>query len=253
MKSLQQYQINEVIIKENDIDEYLYLIKSGSVSVTKNLDGQEIKLATLNIGSFFGEMALIDEKPRTATVTALEETILEVFHRDSFLALMQKDEHIAVKFLSGIFSRLRDANAKVDNSLININNNEKEDSSIKNVIINIEGITEKAKLSLPDNPSNLLINQTIFTIGRISNDPFSNNNLELHDNKPLQISRNHLSLQLIDNKVAIFDIGSSLGLRLNGMRIGGTSKFNGPLNLENENKLILGSDNSQLEYKINIL
>jgi len=253
MKSLQQYKINEVIIKENDIDEYLYLIKSGSVSVTKTLEDQEIKLATLKIGSFFGEMALIDEKPRTATVTALEETILEVFHRDSFLTLIQKDEDIAVKFLSGIFSRLRDANAKVDNSLININNNEKENSSIKNVSVQIEGITEKAQLSLPDNPSNLLINHTIFTVGRVSNDPFSNNNLELNDDKPLQISRNHFSLQLIDNQVAIFDIGSSLGLRLNENRIGGTSKFNGPLNLEKENKLILGSESSQLEYKINIL
>ena len=244
--------MNEVIIKENDIDEHLYLIKSGSVIVTKSLNNREIEITKLTIGSFFGEMALIDERPRTATVTALEETVLEVFHRDNFLALMQKDENIAVNFLSGIFSRLRDANSKIDHSLINVDNNEEKTSSNNNVTIQIEGITEKAKLSLPDNPSNLLINQTIFTIGRVSNDPFSNNNLELHDNKPLQISRNHLSLQLIDNEVAIFDIGSSLGLRLNEDRIGSTSRLNGPLYLENENKLVLDSNSSQLHYNIKI-
>jgi CRP-like cAMP-binding protein len=101
MISLQQFTMNEVIIKENDIDEHLYLIKSGSVIVTKSLNNREIEIAKLTIGSFFGEMALIDERPRTATVTSLEETVLEVFHRDNFLALMQKDENIAVNFLSG--------------------------------------------------------------------------------------------------------------------------------------------------------
>ncbi len=250
MISLQEFQNNEVIIQENDIDEHLYLIKSGSVKVTKSLKNQEIELAHLDTGSFFGEMALIDDRPRTATVIAMEETVLKVFHRDNFLSLMQTDQDIAVKFLSGIFSRLRDANSKIDHSFNNIANDKVKTNTITAINIQIQGITEKSIDTLPDNPSNLLINQSTFNIGRKSSDPFSNNNLELEDKKPLQISRNHFSLQLIDNKVAIYDTGSCLGLRLNDNRIGGVSGLNGPLFLASENSLILGTDDSQLEYKV---
>ena len=75
MISLQEFQKNELIIKENDIDEYLYLIKSGMVKVVKSLKNKEIEVAVLKAGSFFGEMALIDDRPRTATVLAMEITV----------------------------------------------------------------------------------------------------------------------------------------------------------------------------------
>ena len=116
----------------------------------------------------------------------------------------------------------------------------------------MEGITEKAIGTLPENPFNILVNNSVFNIGRKSSDPFTNNILELDDSKPLQISRNHFSLQIKGDQVAIYDIGSSLGLRLNDTRIGGSLGLNGPLFLENENKLVLGSDNSQLQYKVTI-
>ena len=121
MIDLKEYQINEVIITENDIDEYLYLIKSGMVKVVKSIENKEIEVAFLKEGSFFGEMALIDDRPRTATVIAMEETVLEVFHRDSFIDIIHQNQNIAIKFLSGIFSRLRDANSKIDGSIMNEN------------------------------------------------------------------------------------------------------------------------------------
>ena len=255
MISLQVFQKNELIIKENDIDEYLYLIKSGMVKVVKYVENKEIEVALLKEGSFFGEMALIDDRPRTATVIAMEETVLEVFHRESFIDIMHQNQNIAIKFLSGIFSRLRDANSKIDGSIMNENAeiiNEKTTNDICAINIRMEGITEKAIGTLPENPCNILVNNSVFNIGRKSSDPFTNNILELDDSKPLQISRNHFSLQIKGDQIAIYDIGSSLGLRLNDARIGGSLGLNGPLFLEKENKLVLGSDSSQLQYKVTI-
>ena len=254
MISLQEFQKNELIIKENDIDEYLYLIKSGMVKVVKSVENKEIEVASLKEGSFFGEMALIDDRPRTATVIAMEETVLEVFHRDSFIDIMHQNQNIAIKFLSGIFSRLRDANSKIDGSIMNENAENITEKTTNYICasISMEGITEKAIGTLPENPFNILVNNSVFNIGRKSSDPFTNNILELDDSKPLQISRNHFSLQIKGDQIAIYDIGSSLGLRLNDARIGGSLGLNGPLFLENENKLVLGSDNSQLQYKVTI-
>ena len=168
MIDLKEYQINEVIITENDIDEYLYLIKSGKVKVIKSIDNKDVEIAYLTKGAFFGEMALIDERPRTATVIAMEETILKVFHRDDFLQVMHENQDIAVKFLSGIFSRLREANSKFnpntkDDSL-NDTIKEKDKNQTVARFLEIEGLSEKAIDCLSENPCNFLVNQLSFNI-----------------------------------------------------------------------------------------
>jgi cAMP-dependent protein kinase regulator len=68
---------DEVIIKEGDVDDSMFIISSGRVKVTKTTDsGAEVVLASLSDGTFFGEMALLAESPRTASVIAQEETVL---------------------------------------------------------------------------------------------------------------------------------------------------------------------------------
>lgn len=73
----------EVIIKEGDVDDSMYIISSGRVKVTKSSDtGSDLVLAHLSDGAFFGEMALLSESPRTASVIAEEETLLFEVSRD---------------------------------------------------------------------------------------------------------------------------------------------------------------------------
>jgi len=73
----------EVIIREGDVDDAMFIISSGKVKVTKTAEsGEEIVLAHLGDGTFVGEMALLSESPRTASVIAEEETRLFVVSRD---------------------------------------------------------------------------------------------------------------------------------------------------------------------------
>ncbi len=68
---------DEVIIREGAIEDSMFIISSGRVKVTKTAEsGGEIVLAQLTDGAFFGEMALLSESPRTASVIAVEETVL---------------------------------------------------------------------------------------------------------------------------------------------------------------------------------
>jgi len=73
---------DEIVIREGDVEDSMYIISSGRVKVTKTGEsGAEIVLAHLTDGAFFGEMALLSESPRTASVIAVEETVLFVVSR----------------------------------------------------------------------------------------------------------------------------------------------------------------------------
>ncbi len=83
------------IIREGDRSDHLYVIVDGSVTVARH----GAPVATLGAGSHFGEMALLNQRPRSATVVAREPTRLLCLERTSFHALMGHEPHIATKFL----------------------------------------------------------------------------------------------------------------------------------------------------------
>ena len=77
MINLRKYEAGEVVIKENDTGDTAYVIERGRVEITKEREGQKIHVAYLNAGETIGEMSMIDDKPRSATVTATEETTVQ--------------------------------------------------------------------------------------------------------------------------------------------------------------------------------
>ena len=101
-----------VIIREGDeSDASLYIILKGQVDVTKQGgDGQpDIKFATLSEGDFFGEMALLDGAPRSATVTAATATETLLLSRWVFYTTLRSEPEIAVAMLPTLSKRIRDA------------------------------------------------------------------------------------------------------------------------------------------------
>lgn len=100
-----------VIIREDDTDAALYIILKGQVSVTKRgpAGQDDLKLATLDEGDFFGEMALLDGAPRSASVTALTPTECLLLTRWVFYTTLRSDPEIAVAMLPTLSKRVRDA------------------------------------------------------------------------------------------------------------------------------------------------
>ena len=96
------------IIKEGELSDSIYLIGSGSVRVFLSADeGSEITLSTLKKGEFFGEIAAIQQKPRSATVIAKEDSVfLEIKSKD-FLKIIEEHSDIAYKVLLTLSERLR--------------------------------------------------------------------------------------------------------------------------------------------------
>ena len=96
-----------MILAEDEGDAF-FLIKKGrvKVSVTGN-DGREIILSQLGPGEYFGELSLLDGKPRSADVTTLDPSELLVLRRQDFLTVIQKHSAIPVHLMITLASRLR--------------------------------------------------------------------------------------------------------------------------------------------------
>src|SRR4051794_19151709 len=74
--SIERYQPGQVICREGDPGQTFYLIKRGTVKVSPSMGGAPIELARLERGTFFGEVALLSGKARTATAEAVDEVEL---------------------------------------------------------------------------------------------------------------------------------------------------------------------------------
>lgn len=97
-----------LLFRAGDKGNALYLIQSGRVRIAVNDDdGQEIVLAELAQGDFFGEMSIIDGKQRSANATVIEDAQLSVLSREDFLRFINTHPGVALEMLSAVFQRLR--------------------------------------------------------------------------------------------------------------------------------------------------
>jgi sulfate permease, SulP family len=113
------YGPGEVVIKEGSLDRDLFLISRGTVSVRVGMPGQDRqrRLASFSAGTVFGEVALLDHQPRSATVTADEEAVCYVLSDEAFGALVRDHHPIAIKLLTNLgrelSRRVRRANVMI--------------------------------------------------------------------------------------------------------------------------------------------
>lgn len=108
------YPKNSVILFEDDPGDALYVVVSGLVKVVLvGEDGREVILSVLGEGDFFGEMALIDDEPRSAHVIAMEDAQLLVLRREDFQQALEEHPRIALGLLRAISRRLRRADEKI--------------------------------------------------------------------------------------------------------------------------------------------
>lgn len=108
------YPKNSVIVFEDDPGDALYVVLAGQVKVVLvGEDGREVILSTMSMGDFFGEMSIIDDEPRSATVIAMEDSNLLVVRREDFQRQLEASPRIAIGLLRALCKRLRQADNKI--------------------------------------------------------------------------------------------------------------------------------------------
>ena len=105
----------ELLVCEGEFSDRAYQVLEGKVRVWKISSASAgcVELAQLGPGQIFGEMALVDEKPRSASVSALTDARLKVLRRSEFLQSFRSDPDFAAALLSALTERLREASARL--------------------------------------------------------------------------------------------------------------------------------------------
>ena len=109
------YTDGEVVIKQGDEGNCLYVIQAGKVEVIDESGNKEIKLAELGETEFFGEMCLFEKDVRSCTVRAIGEAKIMTIDKRNFYNTIQKDPSIAYRLLEKMSNRLRETNKKLRN------------------------------------------------------------------------------------------------------------------------------------------
>jgi CRP/FNR family cyclic AMP-dependent transcriptional regulator len=99
-----EYDPNEIIFSEFEPGNEFYVIQDGRVKIVKIINNIEKTLDVMEVGDFFGEMAILEEEPRSASAIAVDHVKLLRFHRENFDSLLQGNPQLAYKLLV-IFSK----------------------------------------------------------------------------------------------------------------------------------------------------
>jgi len=110
-----QFPKGHVLFREGDAGKEMYVIVSGKVTISKRVRDQEKILVTLPPGEFFGEMSILNNKPRSASATVAENCKLVVIDPKTFEDMIKKNTEIAVRMIKKLAERLRAADSQIEN------------------------------------------------------------------------------------------------------------------------------------------
>ena len=296
-----------MIFREGDTTQEAYRILKGRVEISIAGEGKSVILAQLGEGDIFGEMAMVDERPRSASAQALEVTECEVLTAENFNEAVLQRPEILVPYLASFFERLRTANDRLRMEMRLRAQAEQRASApvasnpaaaVARVVapvakpiahpsiemtrisstapaatapstapvapppeggyqsVVLTACNDHAMARLPE--SSVTIQKFPFRIGRKHDTPgkgatvFASNDLPIADEKPYQISRNHCSIEREGDHFFVRDRGSSLGTVVNNAAIGLAENSLTQDLRGGENQILLGSDDSQFQFKVTL-
>ena len=249
MENIESFEPGEIVIKEGTKGTSAFIVLSGAVEVLKRSGDRDILMAALGEGQVFGEMGLIEDHPRSATVKAMTELRLRVISREGFNELLQKKPSVLIPIIKSLFERLRQASERLAEGSV------AGDTKERAFDVMMEGQTVEAQKALGN--CKRTIPKFPFLVGRDSKKPetdvFYNNDLFIQDKKPYVVSRNHLAIHNERGAVWVIDRGSAFGTIVNGKEIGHRSGTTRARLEKQENQVIIGPATSKLIFLLKVI
>ena len=108
------FEAGTVLFEEGQPGDYMYVVQSGEIEIRRSVGETERVLAVLPSGEFFGEMAILNGRPRSATAVVRTKARLIVIEGKTFEAMLRARPEIALRIIKSLASRLESANQHVE-------------------------------------------------------------------------------------------------------------------------------------------
>lgn len=260
------YAPGEVIIEEKSHGTTAYIIERGRVEVSAQSRGGKVILGHLGKDEIFGEIGLLEDTPRTATVAAVDEVVAIELDRDDFNEALLKNPRLILPIMKAFFERLRQLNRRVVEASARESQPEAafsqaaelqpaapfaEEAPVPGRVI-LSGVSKPAQDALEGHE--MAIDRFPFKVGRQSRDSsldaLSHNDLYLSDHAPYNVSRNHFSINQSLGQLYLVDRGSKLGTLLNNQRLGGGGGADRVKLNQGESIIVVGSPSSPFRFRL---
>jgi len=286
MMTDKEFAAGDIFFRPGDPGDRAYLIQTGQVEILHGAAEPYTRVGLLVPGDVFGEMALIEERPRSLTARAVTEGNATSLTRDEFEMMLTLDPKHTRNYLRSLFERLRTLTARLGGDvdpvpLAPVHTSAAAATPLPKAefiaaedvpavkgpvdfpadfgapadwVVTIHPLTRKAAKTLPDEGLN--ISRFPLRIGRVADakekESFDLNDLWLIDDKPYNISRNHCEIAVNREGMIVRDRGSHLGCIVNDQLIGGKAVM-GYARLEpGDNVVILGAAMSPYQFRVTV-
>ena len=284
-----RYKSGDILFREGEKSAEVYRILRGRVEISIDGNEKSVVLAQLSEGDIFGEMAMVDERPRSATARAATPLECEVMSPADFQRAIIENPRSLIPYLASFFERLRTLNDRLQlearlrmaeqsapspsqksatHRVIHHPERSRFPARMESIHIEppagsrtaiIKPMTPLCASKIGSDGGPLEIDKFPFRLRRLSehaesiSNMFSANDYPLHDEEPYQISRSHCSIEREGDSFFVRDRGSKLGTIVNGNPIGiHQSTLTCDLR-EGVNTLILGSVRSPYKFQIELV
>ncbi len=252
--SAEHFPAGAVIFREGDKSNEAYFLVSGDVEISIETEHGPHVLANLGPGEIFGEMGMINDRPRSATARATTSTMVEIVDESVFEAqILQRPDRLH-SYLATLFERLRQTDLQLRMAVPEPPPPPKPATPDVNYKVTLRSCYDQT--GWKGAPIELEITKFPFRIGRAYFDTavavFARNDLSIEDQTPFHISRNHCEIDKITDRFVLRDRGSRLGTWVNSKHVAiDANCFHTDLN-DGDNDVILGSEDSAHKFILTI-
>jgi CRP/FNR family cyclic AMP-dependent transcriptional regulator len=254
---LKRFERDDILFRQGDPSDFAILIRSGSADVLRYVGDEAIVLGTVQAGEFVGEMGVLENRPRSATVRAAAAVEAELIPRQAFLDRVSDEPELARKLLVRMSVRLRD----VEDLLTRLYTRGSEDTGRQVVqaprsapTITLRAADPGARSFIGAEP--IAITRLPFTLGRQPNEdeapPMITADLAIPEPGPYRLSRAHFSLIARNGEVVVRDLASTLGTIVNDRPIGRDFPVDSAPLHKGENTIVAGGKGSPFAFKVTL-
>jgi len=248
----------QILFREGDPSDGVFPLLSGTVDVVRELDGDVILLGKVGDGQFIGEMGVVENRPRSATVRAASEVEAEFFNPTEFLDQIVGSPRAARELIQRLSHRLREA----DDRIVDDERRSCRAHQTWKAPANLIAVSSADQVYLAAKSpwlqrqfhTSLGLGDLPFVVGRRpvagEGPPLWQPDLMLDDAAPFRLSRNHFIIEKRDGGYHVRDLCSTLGTIVNGEPIGNHFRADDAPLRAGENEVIAGGVDSPFVFSV---